>query len=453
MAGRMKRLFTRDDLEYEFLPPALEIQETPPSPVKRVLIWVIFAIVLVTFAWSYFGMVEIVAEARGKVVPDGRVKVIQPMEEGVIKAILVEEGQRVRKGQLLIELDHTIKQADMESNVKALHMHRLDKERLVKELEGKNSGEKPSEGGAGNHQNVSADLHEVQDRLRSARESEYRAREEAQRLVIAQRESALQAAEAILVKLEKTFSIVSEQESSLRSLHQGGFAARMEWRDKEKELYSVQQELEAQKKQVQQARDGLDEARKALESVKHERDKSILTDIVEREKNINAIEGEVVKARKRYDMERLVSPVEGTVHGLAMRTIGGIVKPAQDMVSVVPLGTPLIIEAMVLNKDVGFVKVGQETEAKLDAFSFQKYGTIRGKVLHISPDAVEDEKLGPVYKMKASLEKTTMLVDGKEVPIAPGMSASVEVKTGKRRVIEFFLSPIIKYARESLTVR
>ncbi|MBI5419139.1 MAG: HlyD family efflux transporter periplasmic adaptor subunit, partial [Deltaproteobacteria bacterium] len=174
---------------------------------------------------------------------------------------------------------------------------------------------------------------------------------------------------------------------------------------------------------------------------------------VEREKSINSVEGEVVKARKRYELERLASPVHGTVHGLAMYTIGGIVKPAQDIVSIVPDGTPLIVEAMVLNKDVGFVKVGQEAEVKLDAFPFQKYGTIRGKILHISPDAVEDEKLGPVYKMKAGLEKTAIQAEGRPVPLAPGMAVAVEVKTGKRRVIEFFLSPIVKYARESLTLR
>lgn len=452
MSGFFKKS-RKDDLEYEFLPPALEIEETPPSPVKRILIWVIFAIVVATFAWSYFGTVEIVAEARGKVIPDGRVKIIQPMEEGIIKSIHVVEGQRVKEGQILIDLDPTIKQADVESNVKALHMHYLDRERLVKEFEGKNPGEGPPRGGARSHKNVSADLLAVQGRLRSARESEYKAKEEGQRLVIAQRESALKAAEAVLVKLEKTLGIVSEQESSLKSLYQGGFAARMEWRDKEKELYSVQQELEAQKKQVQGARDSLEEAKKGLESVRHERDKSILGDIVDREKTITSIEGEVIKAKKRFEMERLVSPVSGTVHGLAMYTIGGIVKPAQDIVSVVPDGTPLIVEAMVLNKDIGFVRAGQEAEVKLDTFSFQKYGTIRGKVISVSPDAVEDEKMGPVYKMKVSLEKTSLAVDGKDVALAPGMAAAVEVKTGNRRVIEFFLSPIIKYARESLTLR
>ena len=452
MVGLFNKTRT-DNLEYEFLPPALEIEETPPSPVKRILIWVILAIVAATFAWSYFGTVEIVAEARGKVIPDGHVKVIQPMEEGIIKAIRVEEGQRVSEGQILIDLDPTIKRVDVESNEKALQMHYLDRERLVKELEGKNPGEERLSRGMRDHKSVSTDLITVQERLRSARESEYRSREESQRLVIAQRESALTAAKIVLVKLEKTFAIVGEQESSLRSLYQGGYASRMEWRDKEKELYAAQQDMEAQKKQVQSAKDSLEEARKGLESLKHERDKSILADLVDRERNISSSEGEVTKARKRFEYDRLVSPVSGTVHGLATYTIGGIVKPAQDVVSIVPDGTPLVVESMVQNKDIGFVKIGQETEVKLDTFPFQKYGTIVGKVIHLSPDAVEDEKLGPIYKMRSSIEKTTLLVEGKEVPVTPGMSASVEVKTGKRRIIEFFLSPIIKYARESLTLR
>jgi len=200
-------------------------------------------------------------------------------------------------------------------------------------------------------------------------------------------------------------------------------------------------------------RASLEDARKGLETLTHERDKSVLTDLVEREKTISSTEGEVTKARKRAEYERLVSPVNGTVHGLATYTIGGIVKPAQDVVSIVPDGTPLVVEAMVQNKDIGFVKIGQETEVKLDTFPFQKYGTIRGKVIHLSPDAVEDEKLGPVYRMRTSIERPVMRVDGRDVPVTPGMSASVEVKTGDRRIIEFFLSPIIKYARESLTLR
>jgi hemolysin D len=438
----------RDNLEFEFLPPALEIEETPPSPLRRYLIWIIFAIVVFAFGWSYFGKVEIVAEARGKIIPDGRVKVIQPMEEGIIKAIHVIDGQHVKAGQILIDLDPTINRADVDSNVRNLSLHQMDKQRLVEELSGK-SGDSPGTASKKSPDGIVG----YQEQLLSARESEYKARFDAQRLVVAQKESALQSAIATLNKLEKTSVILTEEEEGLRKLHRDGYASRMEWRDKEREAVSTLHDLESQKKNVQQAREGLEESRHTLDAIRNERNKSILSDIMDREKNITSLGGEVTKSRKRYELERLVSPVEGTVHGLSMFTIGGIVKPAQDVVSVVPDDTVLVVEATVLNKDVGFLKVGQPAEVKLDAFPFQKYGTIKGKVLFISPDAIDDEKLGPVYKTRISLEKATIIVDGRNVALSPGMSTSVEVKTGMRRVIEFFLSPIVKYARESLVLR
>lgn len=442
MIERLKTKFAHDNLEYEFLPPALEIESTPPSPLRVVLIWIIFILVIVTFAWSYFGRVDEVAVARGKVIPDGRIKVIQPLETGVIRAIHVREGQEVKEGEVLIELDPTIKQADVESTTKALSTHLSDRERLLAELQNREMESR--------HSGVS---HDLQKKLKEARESEYRAKEEALKSIISQRENALQAAEAILVKLEKTSAIVKEQEAAYRALYERGYTAKMEYLDKQKEYHTAVNELEAQKKIVKQSKESLEEAKKNFDTLRKEREKGILTDIVDKERNIIALSGEAIKARKRYDFERLCSPVDGTVHGLSSYTVGGVLTPAQPTVTIVPHGTPLIIEAMAQNKDIGFLKVGQEAEVKLDTFPFQKYGTLKGKVVWLSPDAIEDEKLGPVYKMKVELEKMQINVDGKSIAVSPGMALTVEVKTNKRRIIEFFLSPIVKYASESLTLR
>ena len=450
MLKRLKNYFKSDNLEYEFLPPALEIETTPPSPVRRALIWLIFLLTISAFIWSYFGKVDEVAVARGKVIPDGRVKVIQPMETGVIKAIHVQEGHLVKEGQLLIELDPTIKQADVESSSKALSIHAADKERLIAELNGETTGGR--QWAIGN-KNKAKGINEFQKKLKDARESEYKSKEEALRLVIAQKDNALQASEAILNKLEKTSAILIEQEAAYRKLYEKDFIARADLLEKQKEFHTIVNEFEAQKKIVKQAIDSLEEAKKNLETLKKEREKALLTDIVEKEKNIIAIEGEAIKAKKRYELEKLCSPVSGTVHGIASYTIGGVVTPAQPIVTIVPDGTPLVVEAMALNKDIGFLKEGQKAEVKLDTFPFQKYGTIKGKVVSISPDAFEDEKMGPVYKIKVAMEKIYINVDGKNVPVSPGMAVSVEVKTNKRRIIEFFLSPIVKYADESLTLR
>lgn len=451
MLKRLKNHFKNDNLEYEFMPPSLEIEETPASPIRRALIWLIFILVIAAFIWSYFGKVDEVAVARGKVIPDGRVKVIQPMETGVIKAIHVQEGQTVKEGQLLIELDPTIKQADVESSAKALSMHAADKERLIAELN--NNETTGDRQWALVNKNNNKKINEFQKQLKEARESEYKAKEEALKLVVAQKDNALQASEAILNKLEKTSAILIEQEAAYRKLYEKGFIARAELLEKQKEFHTIVNEYEAQKKIVKQAMDSLEEARKNLEGLKREREKAILSDIVEKEKNIAAMEGEAIKAKKRYELEKLCSPVSGTVHGLTSYTVGGVVTPAQPIVTIVPEGTPLVIEAMALNKDIGFLKANQEAEIKLDTFPFQKYGTIKGKLISISPDAFEDEKMGPVYKIKVEMERLYIAVDGRKVPVSPGMAVSVEVKTNKRRIMEFFLSPIVKYADESLTLR
>ncbi len=450
MLKRLRNHFANDNLEYEFLPPALEIEETPTSPARRALIWVIFLLVIVAFIWAYVGKIDEVAVARGRVIPDGRIKVIQPMETGVIRAIHVQEGQIVQEGQLLIELDPTIKHADVESTSKALSIYTTEKERLIAELNGETPGEKHRAIG---NKDKQRGINGFQNKLKEARESEYKAKEEAMKLIIAQKENALQASQAILNKLEKTSAILIEQEAANRKLYEKDFIAKAELLEKQKEFHSVLNEFEAQKKTVSQAMDSLNEAKKNLEGLKKEREKAILSDIVEKEKNIAEIEGEAIKAKRRFELERLCSPVNGTVHGLASYTIGGVVTPAQPVVSVVPEGTPLVIEAMALNKDIGFLKTGQDAEVKLDTFPFQKYGTIKGKIVSISPDAFEDEKLGTAYKIKVELERLFINVGGRNVPVFPGMTASVEVKTGKRRIIEFFLSPIVKYADESLTLR
>lgn len=448
MLKRIRERFENDRLEYEFLPHALEIEETPPKRTSRILIWIIFSIMVATFLWAYLGRVDEVAVARGKIVPDGRIKIIQPVETGVIRAIHVTEGQRVKEGQLLIELDPTIKQADAESSAKALNIQMANKERLIRELNG--GMERPSG-------NMPADVHpeiaQLQKKFKEAREAEFQAKEDAQRSVIAQREKAIQVARAILTKLEKVCAVTREEEAAYRAVGDKGYIAKLVVLGKQKELFSAEQELEAQKGTLAQTLDSLEEARKTLAALRKERERLILNDILESEKNITSVEGEAIKARKMFELERLCSPVDGTVHGLSLYTIGGVVTSAQPVVTIVPEGTPLIIEASILNKDIGFVKTGQEAEIKMDTFPFQKYGTIVGNVTAVSPDAFDDEKQGPIYKVKVGMNSWTMVVDGKKIPLVPGMTASVEIKTDKRTILEFFMSPLVKYADESLTLR
>jgi multidrug efflux pump subunit AcrA (membrane-fusion protein) len=288
-----------------------------------------------------------------------------------------------------------------------------------------------------------------------------------------------------LKKLEKTLEILNEDEQRLKKLFDNKFIAKKEWTDKLNEYTLTQSEYETQKAKVRQEKSALDlnwknanddialsqkefqtqklrieeaqnklaEAKSNLEYLEKERTFSTLNLIVEKDKKIAEIEGELAKAKKSIQFQSLISPANGMVHGLNSNTIGGVVTPAQPLMNIVPDGTPLVVEALLLNKDVGFVAIGQEATVKFDTFQFQKYGVLEGFVEAISPDAFEDEKTGSVYKMKVSLAKTTFAVGGRDVPISPGMTVTAEIKTRKRRIIEFFLDPVIKYAEEGLKLR
>ena len=434
----------KDHLDYEFLPEALEIEETPPSPFGRILLWAVVLLTVAAFLWSYFGKVDEEVVARGKVVPDGMVKVIQPLEAGVIRAIHVEEGQKVKKGDLLIELDPTITQAEVESSERSLTINRYDMARLKAELKGEEI-----RGSGKDHDKLLL----LQKDLKKAREAEHKAKVLSLESIFSQKKTALQSAEESIPKLEKTVELVGKQEEALRELAEKGYASMMEHLQRQKELVRTEKELNEQRKLAEQLQDSLKEAERNLEALKKERERSILSEIIDKERAITVLEGEFTKASRRSQLERLYSPVNGTVHGLATHTIGGVVTSAQPIITIVPDGTPLIVEAMALNQDIGFIHTGQKAELKLDTFPFQKYGTIEAELSYVSPDAQEDQKIGLVYKIKLKPKRFTIRVRDKDIPISPGMAVTAEIKTGERRVIEFFISPFIKYVDESLTLR
>jgi hemolysin D len=436
----------RDNLEYEFLPPALEVSETPASPLGRFTIWFIFLAVIIGLIWSYLGKIDEVAVARGKVIPDQRVKVIQPLEQGIVTAIHVNEGQKVTKGELLIELDSTITEADVLNMKNALDTAKLEKEIYCAELKGENTDKLYTS------QNLSPDFLQSQKQYKEARDLEYSVKRGAFESIIMQKKAGLKAQESILKEQEKKTAMIRKEEERLEKQYRNVSVPKEEWEDKHDELVLGEAELEKQQMNVQYAKGELSEAEKNLDSLAKERKSKLLDSIVETDKKIETIQAEYIKANEKFQYQTIHSPVNGYVNGLSVNTIGGVVTPAQPIMTIVPSGTPLIIEATVLNKDIGFIREGQETEIKFDTFSFQKYGTVRGTVTKVSPDAFEDEKLGTVYKIKVKLDKTSIRVESKDVDITPGMTVSVEIKTGQRRAIEFFLDPIAKYLEESLEV-
>lgn len=431
--------------ETEFLPAALEVLASPPSPAGRAVLWVIALIFVTAVVWACMGRVDMVAVARGKLIPSDYSKVIQPLESGIVRAIHVRDGQNVDAGSALIELDPTSSGAEHERQAKELVAARVHIARLRALLAGGSTFEEPE--GA-----EPAFVALLQQMLRD-QWSEHESRLEAARLLVEQRRAMAAATLADINRLEATVPMLTERAEAFKTLLEGGFVARMQFLEIEEQRITRVQALAMQRERLVQDWAGLAEATKQMHALDFEFKRSRLGELADWETRAASLAQEVVKAARHSEIQRLIAPVDGVVQQLAVHTLGGVVTPAQALMVIVPRDHPLEVDAWAENKDIGFISVNQPVEVKLDTFPFTTYGTIPGKVLVVSRDAVQVDKVGLVFAVRANLERSAIPVDGEPVPLLAGMSASVEIKIGERRLIEFFLSPLLRHARESLRER
>lgn len=429
----------------EFLPAVLEIQESPPSPIGRAILWTIIAVFTAAVTWACLGWIDIVAVAQGKIIPSGYLKVIQPFETGVVAAIQVQDGQAVKAGQLLIELDSTLNRADRDRAANEYHARLVESARLKALIAGEHSLTPPT---AADPKYVALQQVLLRDQL-----AEYRARVEAAQHLSDQRRAALAMTKENIRRLEATVPMGIERAATLKRLAEHEAATRMDYLQAEEERIDKTQELAAQRKKLIQDQAALAESEKNYHALVSEFHQTKQTELATTETKAASLAQEVVKAGQRTELQKLMSPIDGVVQQLAVHTVGGVVPPAQQLLVVVPEEHPVEVEAQVENKDVGFVKERQPVEVKVETFPFTLYGTISGQVLSVSDDAVPLEKGGLVYTAQVSMDRSTIQVEGKQVNLSPGMAVSVEIKTGQRRVIEYLLSPLLRSVKESLRER
>lgn len=408
----------KDD-SYEFLPIISEIEEEPINPLGRTTFWIIITLIICTGLWLFFGKVDIVVSARGKVIPDGEIKIIQPLETGVVKDIHVKEGQFVRKGQTLIEIDTSTTQPQLQSLQANLDYINTERKRLNGEIvENAENSYTQNELSKSAYADLNNQLAAKNYEIKRLREeiSNY----QKQLTLNLDKEKRMQEVSDIIARneLDKVHSENMDYRSRIASLNE-------QIRGVQKEMAYIRSNFRTQN----------------------------LTELADRDKKANELEANIKEIEFKKQQQNIISPVDGYVNTMLVHTIGGIVTPAEKVISIVPADSPLIIKASVLDKDIGFVKEGMPVQVKIDTFDFQKYGMIEGKVKKVSKDSVEDEKQGLVYDVFITPVTKSLTVDGKEQPISTGMGLSAEIKTGKRRIIEFFIYPIIKYWSEAVSIK
>lgn len=436
--------------EAQFLPAALALRDTPVHPAPRMALWLIMAFALIALLWAIFGRIDVVATAAGKIIPNDRTKVIQPMETAVVKSIHVRDGQMVQLGQVLIELDTTSTAADSGRLRNEALTARLEAARaqamLAAVLQGR-LPQMPLVNGA-DPTRMTVEQTQLQGQY-----LEYQARQQQLHAETTRRQAELQTTQEQVSKLEKTLPIARRRAEDYQKLVKENFMSEHGYLEREQERIEQEQDLASSRAKLSEIRAALMEVQRQQATLTAETRRQLLDQHNLAVQKAASLEQELIKADQRGRLMHLTAPVAGTVQQLAVHTVGGVVTPAQPLMVIVPKENVLEVEAMLPNKDIGFVNPGQQAEVKVETFPFTKYGTLHGSITQVSSDAIADEKLGLIYATRVKLAKDTLQVENKIIRMTPGMAVTVEVKTGKRRVIEYFLSPLMKVTSESLRER
>jgi hemolysin D len=463
---RALSLFERQD-EREFLPAALEVVETPASPTLRLFSWLIIAFFAMAVAWAFLGQIDILATAQGQIQPAGDVKTIQPLNTGTIRAIDVQDGDHVRRGQLLIELDPTETSADQDKTSRDLMQAKLDVARLTA-LKGSFTG------GSSEFVAPPDASPELVAEARAALRAQ--AGEQASKMAdlsqqIAQRSAEVGEVAAETQKIHGTLPMLEQKERINQQLVARGFGTTMYYLDAQQAVSDAKNDLAITGRRA-------DAARAERASLQHQRDEArstyettILGELSKAEEQENELSAEFVKAKNKSAQTEIRSPIDGVVEQLGVHTLHGVVMPAQRLMIVVPDNRDFTVEARLPNRDVGFVRRGDKVKVKIETFNFTRYGMIEGRVLDVSPDVVDADTTpgsggasgtaggsaksagSSSYIARISLGATSMMVDGVRRPLQPGMSVTAEIRTGGRSIADYLLSPLARKTQESMHER
>jgi len=456
--------------ELEFLPAALEIIETPASPVGRAIAGTIILFFVGAIVWASLGQVDIIATASGRVIPNGKTKLIQPFETGVVRQVLVEDGQTVQAGDVLVELDATTNAADEARLTHDLIQDRLDLARLNALLANDQAGFVVPDG---------ADAAQLETTRRQMQEQ---AAEQAAKLAgldkqIAQKQAEGRESSATIAKIDAMLPMLRGQRDIREQLLDNEFGSKYLY------LQSQQSVVEQEHQLVVEThhRAGVEGALGALERQRAQTEaeyrKGLFGDLSKAETSANEHRQELAKAAEKRALQMMTAPVDGTVQQLMVHTVGGVVTPAQQLMVIVPKSTQLEVEATMLNKDVGFVRAGQEVEVKVETFTFTRYGLLHGTVESVSRDVVapdqnsadarngkttdaeipkdeqERQSRQPAYIALISVAETGIETEDGWRALEPGMAVTAEIKTGQRRVIEYLMSPLLRYKQDAMKER
>lgn len=443
--ARRKQLDTPERMqdEREFLPAHLELIETPTSVAPKLVMRIIMAFAVIALLWAIIGQVEMVAVSTGKTIPSGHSKTIQPLETSVIKKIYVKDGDRVNSGDLLIELVGIGSDSDYQQihrQLDAAILARLRHQALLAALDSHTIPDidpmavKP-------YSLIESEIADARQLVRNQHQSWFLQDEQSQ-AILQQHQAELRSTRSQIVKLKDVGKIEKQRLTDYKKLRDKNYLSQHEFYSQQSKIIENEQDLASLYEQQKQVQESIHQVEKERSLNQQLLKRDTLDGLRQANETINELQEQLARARQRQTLMSLRAPVSGVIQQLAFHSEGGVVMEGQGIMLVAPLHDTIEVDAIVANKDIGFVKAGQDVVIKIESFPYTRYGYLTGKVQHVSLDAIEDEKLGLIFNARVLLDHQKIVIEGTDIPLNAGMNVTAEIKTGKRRVIDYLLSPL-----------
>jgi HlyD family secretion protein len=438
--------------------PLSLIQNEEPAHIGRLVLWMVTVLFLILLIWAAFGKLDIVATAEGKLVPQTLVKIVQPAEAGVIKQLLVQEGDVVKEGQVLARLDPTLATADTATITNDLAAQLMQERRLLAELSGKPMAPK-----AGDDITLYAQV-----------QGQWLAKQRALNDALAQEQALLRKAESerksaneTLSKLQQTLPSYNKTAKAYQDLEKEGFVGNILSSEKQREAVEKSKDLDAQLATVAALSATIEAQQKKIQQLQSSYASEAQKELAEVRSRIQQLRPNLDKTAYREGLMELKAPQDGTVKDVATTTVGAVVQPGTVVLTLVPTDEKLYADVSIKNEDIGFIQVGQKAQVKLAAFPFQKYGLLTGQVIRISADSTESSQSNAVgqgnqsngnsasatlstYKARIELERQQLDgTDGMALSASAGMQIAAEIHQGRRTVLQYLLSPVSRTAQEA----
>jgi len=455
----------RDSHDREFLPASLEILDTPASPRRVAFVWLLCLILISALAWSCIAQLDIYAVGTGRVEPTGRSKVIQPFDPGKVTRIAVREGQKVKAGDLLLELDPTEAEAERDATARDLASYRAEIARRRAEISAVLS-DAPDAPQVAFDEDTGPELRTRDQNVLIAELAQYKATRDSLTAQIAEKTATNARLNASIEARQRLIGVLRQRLDMKKELVSKSAGTQKDVLDAEQQVYQELTNLAYDQGQLTETAAAIVSLQKKIQETQKQFVADQAQKLSDAEFKADHLRQDLIKAAAKADRTRIVAPLSGTVQQLAVTTLGQVVSTGQPLLVIVPNDLPVEVEALIQSSDIGFVAVDQDAVVKVDAFPFTRYGAINGKVVRVSGDAIYDKDAvsrdastpiqsqnassldttpktqNLVYAVGVKLGKQSLMVDGKELPLAPGMTVTVEIRTGKRRVIEYLLSPL-----------